>query len=99
MHQPASLFLYIPPFLAMFGFQVGNHVHVKTWGWPRGWQIPNPWGSEKIATAPSKDLQGRQMPHSCPGEWVLLKFTDALSPSSFSSIRMYNIPTLIRKAK
>ena len=43
----------------------------KAWGWPRGWQMPNPCEAQNLLMPHPRDCQGGQMPCSSPeGEGV-----------------------------
>ena len=66
---------------SMFSYAwIWNHMSVKSWGWPQGWQMPDTRASQNWRTSHPRDWQGRQMPRSSPRGWVWaqLGLTDAL---------------------
>ena len=54
----------------------------KAWGWPRGWQMPNPCEAQNLLMPHPRDCQGGQMPCSSPegegGGWAQQKPQRAL---------------------
>ena len=52
---------------SMFSYAwIWNHVSVKSWGWPQGWQMPDTRAAPNWRTPHPLDWQGRQMPRSSP---------------------------------
>ena len=55
---------------SMFSYAwIWNHVSVKSWGWPQGWQLPDTRAAQNWRTPHPRDWQDRQIPRSSPRGW------------------------------